>query len=103
MAIDAEDYEAIWPLRRQREVVTGELAAECARLAATGDADGPLLERLHQAAERIAHCDRRNRSQLETRCRHLAGELQHLGDGRRAVAGYRVPAAAGARYVDRTG
>jgi len=103
VAIEEENYDAIWLLRRQREELTRKVAEACARLAAAGGADSAATRRMMALMARIEACDRNNRSHLERSKQRLADELAHLGEGRRAVGGYRMPEGTTAAYVDRRG
>jgi len=103
VAIEEENYDAIWLLRRQREELTHKVAEACARLAAAGGADPAATRRMMASMARIEACDRNNRSHLERSQQRLADELAHLGAGRRAMGGYRVPDGPAPTYVDRRG
>ncbi len=103
VAIEEGDFDAIWLLRRQREELTRRVAKACAHLASNGEADPKITQQIVASVARIEACDQNNRVHLERAQQRLADELAHLGVGRRAVGGYRIPDAPIPTYVDRRG
>ncbi len=103
VAIEEGNFDAIWLLRRQREELTHRVAEACARLATSGGADPQTTQEVLASMARIELCVQNNRMHLERNRQRLADELAHLGAGRRAVGGYRVPDEPIPTYVDRRG